>query len=106
TGGRRGVRRPSAAEDLLRAHTLRSRILRMTSLPYAATERPDGDGARSPGVHHDRTLRSMARGGAAAFAGTGAAAVLGFVLTVVVTRALAPDDAGAFFSSIAIFFVL
>ncbi len=69
----------------------------------------DDDRSREPahGDLPDRELMltSVARGGSAAFGGTSAAAVLGFALTVVVTRGLSTGTAGEFFSATALFLV-
>jgi O-antigen/teichoic acid export membrane protein len=51
-------------------------------------------------------LTGVARGGSRAFGGTSAAAVLGFGLTLVVTRGLDGASAGQFFSATALFLVL
>ncbi|HEX2904960.1 MAG TPA: oligosaccharide flippase family protein, partial [Jatrophihabitans sp.] len=52
------------------------------------------------------SLTGMARNGVFAMAGTGAGSVLGFVLTLVVTRGLSTTMAGQFFSATAVFIVL
>lgn len=51
-------------------------------------------------------LGAVARGGSFAALGTGAGSVLGFVLTLVVTRGLSTTSAGQFFSATAVFIVL
>lgn len=51
-------------------------------------------------------LAGVARGGSFAVLGTGAGSILGFVLTLVVTRGLSTTSAGQFFSATAIFIVL
>jgi O-antigen/teichoic acid export membrane protein len=48
----------------------------------------------------------VARGGALGLAGAAVSAVAGFVLVVVVTRALAPEDAGLFFAATAVFLMI
>ena len=53
----------------------------------------------------DHLLTGVARGGVAAFGGTSVAAVLGFALTVVITRGLSTTTAGQFFSATALFIV-
>jgi O-antigen/teichoic acid export membrane protein len=52
------------------------------------------------------SLTGVARGGTFAVLGTGAGSILGFALTLVVTRGLTPTIAGQFFSATAIFIVL
>jgi O-antigen/teichoic acid export membrane protein len=61
--------------------------------------------ARGDSYDRERLLVGVARGGSAAFAGTAAAAVLGFTLTVVVTRGLSTATAGEFFTATALFLV-
>jgi O-antigen/teichoic acid export membrane protein len=51
-------------------------------------------------------MPGVARGGVLALAGTAAAAVLGFVLTVVVTRGLSATMAGEFFTVTALFLIV
>ncbi|RKS71335.1 O-antigen/teichoic acid export membrane protein [Motilibacter peucedani] len=51
-------------------------------------------------------LTGVARSGSMAFVGTSGAAVLGFLLTLLVTRGLSTTTAGQFFSATAVFFVL
>lgn len=51
-------------------------------------------------------LTGVARGGGMAFGGTSFAAVMGFVLTLVVTRGLSTDRAGQFFTATALYLVL
>lgn len=58
--------------------------------------------ARPPG----NPLGAVARGGSFAALGTGAGSILGFVLTLVVTRGLSTTSAGQFFSATAVFIVL
>ena len=53
-----------------------------------------------------RELRSLARGGALNTVGFAIAGVLGFVLTVVVTREVGSSGAGVFFSAVAVFTIL
>jgi O-antigen/teichoic acid export membrane protein len=53
-----------------------------------------------------RELRSLARGGALNTVGFAIAGVLGFVLTVVVTRQVGSSGAGVFFSAVAVFTIL
>jgi O-antigen/teichoic acid export membrane protein len=53
-----------------------------------------------------RELRSVARGGSLNVIGYLASGVLGFVLTVVVTRGLGVSGAGVFFSAVAVFTIL
>lgn len=57
----------------------------------------------APGGH---ALAGMARNGSFAVVGTGAGSILGFVLTLVVTRGLSTTTAGQFFSATAVFIVL
>jgi O-antigen/teichoic acid export membrane protein len=52
------------------------------------------------------TLRRVARGGSFAAVGTSGAAVLGFVLTLVVTHELSTNSAGIFFSATAAYIVV
>lgn len=51
-------------------------------------------------------LTGVARSGSLAFVGTSGAAVLGFLLTLLVTRGLSTTSAGQFFSATALFFVV
>jgi O-antigen/teichoic acid export membrane protein len=51
-------------------------------------------------------LRGVARGGAISLVGAAVAAVLGFALTVLVSRGLGPAGAGVFFTAVALFMVL
>jgi O-antigen/teichoic acid export membrane protein len=51
-------------------------------------------------------IGAVARGGSFAALGTGVGSVLGFVLTLVVTRGLSTNSAGQFFSATAVFIVL
>ena len=53
-----------------------------------------------------RELRSLARGGTLNTVGFATAGVLGFVLTVVVTREVGRSGAGVFFSAVAVFTIL
>jgi O-antigen/teichoic acid export membrane protein len=53
-----------------------------------------------------RELRSLARGGTLNTLGFAVAGVLGFVLTVVVTRGVGSSGAGVFFSAVAVFTIL
>ena len=53
-----------------------------------------------------RELRSLARGGMLNTVGFAVAGVLGFVLTVVVTREVGSSGAGVFFSAVAVFTIL
>ena len=53
-----------------------------------------------------RPLTGVVRGGAFAVIGSGAGAILGFVLTLVITRGLTTAAAGQFFSATAVFIVL
>jgi len=56
-----------------------------------------GDAASAAG-RAPESMPGVARGGVLALAGTAAAAVLGFLLTVVVTRGLSATSAGEFFT--------
>jgi O-antigen/teichoic acid export membrane protein len=51
-------------------------------------------------------LRGVARGGAISLVGAAVAAVLGFALTIVVTRGQGPAGAGVFFAAVALFMIL
>ncbi len=66
------------------------------------------DTARPPASadEHRHALHGMARGGSFATVGSAAGAVLGLVLTLVVTHGLPQDAAGQFFSATAVFLVL
>lgn len=55
---------------------------------------------------HGTALRSVARGGSFAAAGSALGAAFGLVLTLVVTHGLTPTSAGQFFSTTAVFIVL
>lgn len=55
---------------------------------------------------HRGVLGSVVRGGAFALVGTASAAVMGFVLTLVVTRGLSQTAAGEFFTTTALYLVL
>src|SRR5215213_2041479 len=85
-------------------HLLRGRPPRVGSLavPPAGGDGPvaSGDGAVQ------LELRDVARGGAISLVGAAVAAVLGFALTIVVTRGLGPAGAGVFFAAVALFMVL
>jgi O-antigen/teichoic acid export membrane protein len=66
---------------------------------------PEAAGAeRAP--EHRAVLGNVVRGGAFALAGTASAAVMGFALTLVVTRGLTKSEAGEFFTTTALFLVL
>ena len=65
-----------------------------------------GEGATTAGADRRALLAGVARHGGLAMAGTSAAAVLGFLLTLTVTRGLSTTAAGQFFSATAVFFVL
>lgn len=54
----------------------------------------------------ERHLGTVARGGALGLMGAAVSAVSGFVLVVVVTRALDPEDAGVFFAATAAFLMI
>lgn len=54
----------------------------------------------------ERHLGAVARGGALGLKGAAVSAVSGFVLVVVVTRALDPEDAGVFFAATAAFLMI
>ena len=57
-------------------------------------------------VQRDQDLEKLARGSSLNLAGSLVAAVLSFVLPIVITRGLAKDDAGAFFAATALFTIL
>lgn len=64
------------------------------------------DNAPPAGAAAPASMPGVARGGVLALAGTAAAAVLGFVLTVVVTRGLSATMAGEFFTVTALFLIV
>jgi O-antigen/teichoic acid export membrane protein len=51
-------------------------------------------------------LRDVARGGAISLVGAAVAAILGFALTIVITRGLGAAGAGVFFAAVALFMIL
>ena len=64
------------------------------------------DNVPPAGAGAPASLPGVARGGVLALVGTATAAVLGFVLTVVVTRGLSATMAGEFFTVTALFLIV